>query len=146
MAKLTNQKWEKAAQVYVETGNKTQAYKQAGYSTNMSDKAISANVNRLFSRDLVLTRVSELQKHHQQRHDVTVDSITQELEEAMALATVLGKPSALVAAIMGKAKLHGLIVDKLKSSVTLQDKTDDELDQALQALGIDPASLQPTHH
>ena len=41
---LRNQKWEKAAQVYVETGNKTEAYRQAGYSTNMNDKDLSSKV------------------------------------------------------------------------------------------------------
>jgi hypothetical protein len=44
---------------------------------------------------------------------VSVDSLTQELEEARKLAMSDEKgASAAVSAIMGKAKLHGLLIDK----------------------------------
>jgi len=41
-----------------------------------------------------------------------VDSLTVELEKARESAMSTGQISAAVSAIMGKAKLHGLIVDK----------------------------------
>ena len=112
MAILDNPQWEKAAQVFVETGNKTEAYRQAGYSTNMSDKAISANVNRLFHRDLVLNRVAELQAGHKKRHDITIDSLTERLTTAEQLGLEIKNPAAAVSAIMGIAKMHGLLIDK----------------------------------
>jgi phage terminase small subunit len=49
---------------------------------------------------------------HQERHMVTVDSITMELEEARRMALDTTQPSAAITASMGKAKLHGLIVEK----------------------------------
>jgi len=49
MGQLKNHQWETVAQVFVETGNKTEAYRQAGYSTNMSDKAISTKVQSVFN-------------------------------------------------------------------------------------------------
>jgi hypothetical protein len=43
-----------------------------------------------------------------------VDSLTKELEEArqLALHTTVLQPSAAVAATMGKAKIHGMLIDK----------------------------------
>jgi hypothetical protein len=41
-----------------------------------------------------------------------VDSLTAELEEARSVAMAEKQASAAVSATMGKAKLHGLVVDK----------------------------------
>ena len=43
---------------------------------------------------------------------MTVESLTIELEEARALAKAEGQGAAMVAASNGKAKLHGLLIDK----------------------------------
>jgi phage terminase small subunit len=108
MGILSNQQWEKVAQVFVETGNKTEAYRQAGYSTNMSDKAISTKVQRVFSHGSVSGRVAELQAEAAARHAVTVESLTEQLREDRQLAYSVKNPSAAVAAVMGMARLNGL--------------------------------------
>ena len=46
---------------------------------------------------------------------VTVESIAQELDEAKALAFAEGQASAAVAAVMAKAKLFGLVINKSES-------------------------------
>lgn len=46
------------------------------------------------------------------RHEITVDTLVGELEEARQVAKNTEVPSAMVAATMGKGKLLGLIVDK----------------------------------
>ena len=107
MGILSNQQWEKVAQVFVETGNKTEAYRQAGYSTNMSDKAISTKVQRVFNNGAVLGRVAELQAEQAKLHAVTIESLTADLREDRVLAYSVKNPSAAVAAVMGMAKLHG---------------------------------------
>jgi len=107
MGQLNNQQWEKAAQVFVETGNKTEAFRQAGYSTNSSEMVITSNVQRLFRRESVLNRVAELQALAAERNAVTIDSLTADLREDRALAYSVKNPSAAVAAVMGMAKLHG---------------------------------------
>ena len=43
---------------------------------------------------------------------MTVDRLTEDLEAARQLALQNKSPSAAVAATMGKARLHGLLVDK----------------------------------
>jgi phage terminase small subunit len=107
MGILKNQQWEKAAQVFVETGNKTEAFRQAGYSTNSSEMVITSNVQRLFRREPVLNRVAELQAEAAKRHAVTIESLTADLREDRQLAYTVKNPSAAVAAVMGMAKLHG---------------------------------------
>ena len=86
MAQLNNQQWEKAAQVFVETGNKTEAFRQAGYSTNSTEQVITGNVQRLFRREPVLTRVAELQAAQAKLHAVTIESLTEQLREDRQLA------------------------------------------------------------
>ena len=56
--------------------------------------------------------IKELQNENRKRHAVTVESLTNELEEARALAKTEGQAAAMVAASNGKAKLHGLLIDK----------------------------------
>jgi len=107
MGQLKNHQWETAAQVFVSTGNKTEAYRQAGYSTNMTDKAISTKVHRVFNNGVVLGRVAELQAEQAKLHAVTIESLTADLREDRALAYSVKNPSAAVAAVMGMAKLHG---------------------------------------
>jgi phage terminase small subunit len=107
MGILKNQQWEKAAQVFVETGNKTEAFRRAGYSTNSSEMVITSNVQRLFRREPVLTRVAELQAEAAERHAVTIESLTADLREDRQLAYSVKNPSAAVAAVLGIAKLHG---------------------------------------
>lgn len=59
----------------------------------------------------ITTRIELLQAAHRERHNVTVDSITEEYDENRELARDLEKPEAMNAATTGKAKLHGLITD-----------------------------------
>ena len=56
-----------------------------------------------------------------ERHEVTIDGLTKELELARLKASEAGQASAMVAATMGKAKLHGLLTDK--KEITSPDET-----------------------
>ena len=57
-----------------------------------------------------------MQEANAQRHNVTIDSITAQLDEDRALARNEKQASAAITATMGKAKLHGLVSDKLALS------------------------------
>ncbi len=105
-------KQEAFACAYVETGNASEAYRRAGHSLNAAPKTQTEAASRLLADSKVLARVEALQAEHAKRHNITVDSITAELEEAREAAMGSGQISAAVSAIMGKAKLAGLIVDK----------------------------------
>ena len=58
----------------------------------------------------------KLQSIHAKRHNVTVDSITKELEENREIGRSEGQSAAMTAATMGKAKIHGLVTDKKEHS------------------------------
>jgi phage terminase small subunit len=61
----------------------------------------------------VRLRLEELQEQAAKRHGTTIDSLTEELEKARETAMDTGQVSAAVSAIMGKAKLHGLVKDMI---------------------------------
>lgn len=101
---------EKFCRVFVETGNASEAYRQAYNAKNMGANTIAVKASNLLDKDNVTVRLQQLREVHQKRHNVTVDSIVAELEEArqMALNAATPQTSAAVAASMGKAKLYGL--------------------------------------
>lgn len=83
------------------------AYEKAGYEPHDSNAA------RLIGNDRIADRVAELQELAAKRTLVTIDRLTDELEDARQHAMKDEKgASAAVSAIMGKAKLHGLDVNK----------------------------------
>jgi len=99
------------ARLYVETGNATEAYRQA-YDHNGNDATACRGAHDVLHRETVAAYVADLQAEHRERHKVTVDGLTWELEKARILAMDAGNAAAAVQAIMGKAKLHGLLVDR----------------------------------
>jgi phage terminase small subunit len=106
-------KQEAAAQAYIENGgNKSEAYRESYDAENMADETIWVEACNLFKNPKVAIRVLELQEALRERHNVTVDTLTRELDEAKDLAKTEAQPAAMTGAIMGKAKLHGLITDK----------------------------------
>ena len=113
-------KQEAFAQAYIETGNASEAYRRAYSAGQMKPETIAVEASKLLSSPKVSIRVIELQDQALKRHEVTVDSLIRELEEARVMASTGERPqaSAMVAATMGKAKILGMdkqILD-LKSS------------------------------
>lgn len=80
----------------------------------MSEAALSNEACKLLKHPEIALRVAQIQKAHSERHNITVDTLTGELNEAFKVAKEDIKPSAMVAAVMGKAKLHGLLTDKVE--------------------------------
>lgn len=66
----------------------------------------------------VAARVAELQGQAARRSEITVDDLVDDLNDMLELALATKNPSAGVSAIMGKAKLLGLIVDKAEITAT----------------------------
>jgi phage terminase small subunit len=110
-------KQEAFAMAYVECGNASNAYRMAyDVNENTSDNSISVEASKLRNNPKITLRILELQELAQERHSITVDSLTDELEKARKTAQEAGQASAMVAATMGKAKLHGLLTDKAQIS------------------------------
>ncbi len=103
-------KQEAFALAYVETGNASEAYRRSYNAEKMKPEVIAVKASELLAHGKVSVRVKELQAAHAQRHQVTVDDLLAELEQARqaALTAETAQSSAAVAATMGKAKLLGL--------------------------------------
>jgi len=112
-AKLTA-KQEKFCQEYIKCGNQSEAYRLSyEVGENTKDKTVWEAACRVMADSKVSARVFELQELAQERTLTTVDSLTIELNEAKDLAVKTNQPSAMTGAIMGKAKLHGLDIQKI---------------------------------
>ena len=139
MAGLTI-KQEAFCQAYIETGNASEAYRTAYAADKMKPESINRKAKELLDNGKIAARVAELQGEIKQRHNVTVDSLLAELEEARmaALGAETPQSSAAVAATMGKAKLVGLdkqIVDHTSSDGTMTPKP-----TVIQLLPVEPKS------
>ena len=115
-------KQEAFAQKYVECSNASEAYRFA-YDVGEGTKpeTVWKEAHSLLCNPKVAPMVEKLQQEHRERHAVTVDKLTAELDQAKELALNIEQPAAMTSAIMGKAKLHGLLVDKNETKL---DSTD----------------------
>ena len=134
MPVIQNAKWERFAQFLAKGKTIEASYSLAGY------KPHRGNAHRLSTYESVRRRVAEIQGRAAKRVEVTIESLTTELEEARQIAVKGEQASGAVAATMGKAKLHGLIVEKRQHSgaigtYDLTRLTDEQLDQLEIILG-----------
>lgn len=130
MKELKNVKHEKFCQFFIETGNASEAYRRAFPESKMKDNSLHVEASRLLNSPSVSLRVLELRGEHRERHDMTVDDLIKELEEARQAGLEFESASAMVAATMGKAKLLGLdkqLVDITTNGASINNPTIIEL-------------------
>jgi phage terminase small subunit len=108
MPPLSNPRWERFAQRLFEGLSADEAYVKAGYSENRG------NASRLKANESVSMRVAELQAEIAKENVVSVGSLLAELESARQKATSLDQLSAVVRAIEAKAKVSGLLTQKIE--------------------------------
>ncbi|ROM84107.1 terminase small subunit [Pseudomonas brassicacearum] len=103
-------KMEKFCLAYVETANAAESYRIAYNTENMATATIGREGYNTLQKPQVQARLEELRKQVMERHEITVDTLLAELEEARkaALGAETPQTSAAVSATMGKAKLLGL--------------------------------------
>ncbi len=104
---------------YIENGGNASAAYKASYNVKKAtDKTVNEQASLLLKHPKISARLKELRGSSQKRHEMTVDDIVTELEEAREIAKTLLIPNAgaMVAASLGKAKVLGLIKDKIEHS------------------------------
>lgn len=89
-----------------------EAARRAGYTP--SEK----NMKKVERKPHVQRRINEIHTLNRVQAGVTVEKLTDELDEAIEKAHADGQVSAAVSAIQAKAKLHGLWVDRRQDSKT----------------------------
>jgi phage terminase small subunit len=105
---LANPRHERFVQALFEGKSADEAYMKAGYSENRG------NASRLKANENILARLTELQAAAAKASEVTVQSLLNELEAAREKASNLDQLSAAVRAIEAKAKVSGLLVQKVE--------------------------------
>jgi len=133
-------KQEAFCQAYIETGNASEAYRKAYNAERMKPEVVNVKAAELLNNGKITVRVDELRGEHRQRHNLTVDDLIEELEEARQAALQAETPqsSAAVGATMGKAKLLGLdkvVVDNISSDGSMATKP-----TTIQLLPVEPKS------
>jgi len=117
-------KQEAFCQAYIETGNASEAYRSSYNASNMKPETVNRTAKELLDNPKIAARIKQLQESHQKRHNVTVDSLLAELEEARQLALQEMQAAPAISATMGKAKIVGVDVQKVEHSggVTMNHK------------------------
>ena len=96
---------------YVETGTRVRRTGALTMPIGMKPEGIAVNASKLLKDTKVSLRVEQLQAAHAERHNVTIDRLTDELELARQGAVAAKQFGAAVAATMAKARLHGFLND-----------------------------------
>lgn len=118
-------KQEKFCIVYRETGNASEAYRQAYDASGMNANSVNRKAFDLLEHGKIRARLDAMAKETAKRHQLTVDDLIAELEEARkaALGAETVQASAAVGATMGKAKLLGMdkqIIDHMSSDGSMR--------------------------
>jgi hypothetical protein len=105
---LRNTRHERFCQLLLQGESAIDAHEKAGFARS------DANSSRLKANPKVAERLAELQSEVAKETKVTVESICRELDEANAVAKERGQASAMVSASALRAKIAGLMVDKVE--------------------------------
>lgn len=124
--RLLTPKQQKFCMVYIEKGNASEAYRQSYNTEKMLPATIKRKASELLSNGNITATLEQIQREHRARHDVTIENLTRELDEARLLAVGFLQLSAAVMAIMSKAKLHGLLTEKAMEKALPADILEDE--------------------
>ena len=101
----------------------TRAYAEA-YGQHLSEATCAVNASKLLKQTKVVARRNELIAARHARTPVSVEFLSRELLAISGEARALGQGSAAVAAMMGVAKLHGLLVDKVQMDALVRKPTE----------------------
>jgi phage terminase small subunit len=134
--KQLTQKQENFCLEYIETGNASEAYRRMYNAENSKPESIHRKACEVMANGKVTARIIALQEEHREQHSVTVDTLCTELDEARELAIESTQPSAAVTAITGKARLHGLGVEKRQTHIT-GHMSFDEAEAICKEVGLD---------
>ena len=114
MDKLT-QKQEMFCLAYIETGNATEAYRQAFNPETASEATINRKAKALMDADKIGARIEALRKPVREKAQITLEAHLNDLKRLRDLAEGEGKYSAAVSAEVSRGKASGLYIDRVES-------------------------------
>jgi len=106
------------------------------FGSQANRKALISMASRLWASPSMQEYAEEVRAEMREKFMVTVESLTEELEEARIIGRDDRAPAAMVAATMGKAKLYGLDkqVVEHSGSIKFDDLTEEDIDRRIAAL------------
>ena len=112
-------KQEKFARQYVGPceGNASAAYRAAYNADRMSDETVHVKACELLKHGKVAVMVDQLKAEYANQNAITIEEITAGLRRAAEAAAAAGQQSAATQALLGLAKLGGLLVEKRQVQV-----------------------------
>lgn len=116
---LTNPREERYCQNRAAGMIHDKAYADAGYNPGSSRN----NAWTMSKKPHIQERITEIMAEFAEDNKVTVQDIVRQLDEDRAFAIKCGTASAAVAATMNKAKVLGLVVDKVDNKLSNPDGT-----------------------
>ena len=138
-------KQEKFCMLYIELGNASEAYRQSYNAENMTAASVNVNASKLLSNAKIALRLDALRAEHAERHEMTVDRISDMLIADRTLAHEIKAPGAAVAASMGLAKLHGRLRETVDFKLGYEHLTDDQIRDRISAYQNTPLLLESSH-
>ena len=100
---------------YVGGLNASDSYRKCYNAGGMTPKSINEKSCELLASVKVASRVDALREMMATRSLVTMESLTKEIEEAYEMAKETRQASVMIQASIAKAKLHGMVVEKVES-------------------------------
>ena len=97
---------------FIETGNASQAYREVYDCSKSKPRTISRKAKELLDSGKIAATINALRTVHLERHEITVDQLSDQLDEDRIFARQRGHSAAAVSATMGKARLFGLLRDR----------------------------------
>jgi hypothetical protein len=140
MPLLDNPRHEIFAQELAKGASQEEAYETAGYKPNRS------HASRLVAKGNVSARVSEIMGGAAERAEVTVESLIREADVIQRLATRAGQYAAANGALIAKAKLASLWIersDNTNRNVDLNSLSDADLATIIEAGRVDSPAPKP---
>lgn len=101
---------------YIALRSASAAFRKAYTTENMKIETVHRSAAKLMKLPKIKSMIELLRKEAAERNQVTLDDLIAELEEARSLAIGSSNPqvSAAIAATMGKAKMLGMLSDKME--------------------------------
>lgn len=116
---------------FIETGNASEAYRQAYDAEGMKPASINRKAKELTDNGKIAARLAELRAGHLERHQFTVDDMVRQLDEDRKFARELETPAAAISASMGKAKLLGFLKEQVDVNVGVRVVSVNETDERI---------------
>ena len=124
----------KFCHVYVETGNASEAYRQAYEASNMAIDTIKANAYKQLQLTYVQDYIEQLQQEAKEKAVFSIEQAHKQYLEAIEIAKNIEQPATIVTATKAQCELYGVEKPK-KVEADININASPSLDRLSEILG-----------